>query len=223
MAAVEIVLVATVLKEANGAIIFNTILPALVAFELGGAFITEKTLEKWKDYSVGEKEAFDKAGVKQPDLININELLEQRIYQFKMTNKEEILHRLTEYAAVQNIITDVHDVYRLILEREELGHVSNTSGLALPHIRLPYLKKVYVLCAVLKNPIKWNPDDEYQVDTVFLILTPKSQPNLHIKALQSIGYFCKSADCRNTLRNIMDGKKSTKDGLIPLLEPVPNP
>jgi Kef-type K+ transport system membrane component KefB/mannitol/fructose-specific phosphotransferase system IIA component (Ntr-type) len=208
MAAVEIVLVASVLKDGNGALIFNTILPALVAFELGGAYITEKTLEKWKNYSVGEKDAFDKAEVEHAGVMNINDILEQRVYQFAMTDKEEILHRLTEYAAVQNIITDVHDVYRWILEREELGHVSNASGLALPHIRLPYLDKVYVLCGLLKTPIKWNADDEYLVHTVFLLLTPQNHPNLHIKALQSIGYYCKHPDYRNILHEIMIAKKS---------------
>ena len=208
MAAVEIVLVASVLKAGNGAIIFNTILPALVAFELGGAYITEKTLEKWKHYSVGEKEAFDQAEPQHAEVMNIDELLEQRVYQFSMTEKEDILHRLTEYAAVQNIITDVHDVYRWLLEREELGHVSNSSGLALPHIRLPYLDKVYVLCAILKKPIKWNPDDEYLVHTVFLLLTPQKYPNLHIKALQCIGYFCKTADYRNILQDTYKARKA---------------
>lgn len=208
MAAVEIVLVASVLKQGNGAIIFNTILPALVAFELGGAYITEKTLEKWKNYSVGEKEAFDSAEPEHATVMNINDLLEQRVYQFGMTEKEEILHRLTEYAAVQNIITDVHDVYRWLLEREELGHVSNSSGLALPHIRLPYLERVYVLCGILKKPINWNKEDEYQVHTVFLIITPQKYPNLHIKALQSIGYFCKSADYRDSLHKAWKARKA---------------
>lgn len=206
MAAVEIVLVASVLKQGNGALIFNTILPALVAFELGGAYITEKTLEKWKNYSVGEKEAFEKAEDKPDEAMDIGSLLGGRIYQFGLINKEEILHRLTEYAAVQNIITDVHEVYRLILEREELGHVSNSSGLALPHIRLPYLDKVHVLCALLKQPIKWNTGDEYMVETVFLILTPKAQPNMHIKALQSIGSFCKKPGNRLALHEMMENR-----------------
>ncbi|GAB1366366.1 hypothetical protein MASR1M36_12370 [Candidatus Cloacimonadaceae bacterium] len=216
MAAVEIVLVASVLRQGNGALIFNTILPALVAFELGGAYITEKTLEKWKNYSVGEKEAFEKAAEKPENALNIQDLLENRIYKFNLKSKEDILHRLTEYAAVQNIITDVHDVYRQILEREELGHVSNSSGIALPHIRLPYLDRVFVLCGVLKNPITWNPEDEYQVDTIFLILTPKHLPNLHIKALQTIGFFCRSSNCRNTLRTLLDDKHNALNPAIPL-------
>ena len=135
---------------------------------------------------------------------------------FNLKSKEDILHRLTEYAAVQNIITDVHDVYRQILEREELGHVSNSSGIALPHIRLPYLDRVFVLCGVLKNSITWNPEDEYQVDTIFLILTPKHLPNLHIKALQTIGFFCRSSNCRNTLRTLLDDKHNALNPAIPL-------
>ena len=213
MAAVEIVLVASVLKQGNGALIFNTILPALVAFELGGAYITEKTLEKWKNYSVGEKDAFNNASTNPDSELSIDDLLEKRIYKFNLGNKVDILHRLTEYAAVQNIITDIQDVNKQILEREELGHVSNPNGLALPHIRLPYLDKVYVLCGVLQKPITWNPEDEYQVDTVFLILTPKHKPNLHIKALQSIAYFCNSSDCRSTLGKLLENKQAVFSSL----------
>jgi Kef-type K+ transport system membrane component KefB len=72
MAAVEIVLVAAVLNKGNGMLIFNTILPALVIFELGGAYITEKTLEKWKDYTVGEDKAFaDAKPDKHKSLVSI--------------------------------------------------------------------------------------------------------------------------------------------------------
>lgn len=211
MAAVEIVLVASVLKQGNGVLIFNTILPALVAFELGGAYITEKTLEKWKDYSVGEKEAFEITPKSPDEIMDINTMLENRVYQFGMKDKESILHRMVEYAAVQNILLDVHDVYRKVLEREQLGHVSNPSGVALPHIRLPYLERVYLLCAVLKTHITWNPEDEYQVHTVFLILTPANKPNLHIKALQSIGAFCRASDFSTLLDKMVLMKRDDMD------------
>jgi mannitol/fructose-specific phosphotransferase system IIA component (Ntr-type) len=200
MAAVEIVLVAAVLKDGNGLIIFNTILPALVMFELGGAFITEKTLARWKDYTFGEKEAFENATPQITGIQDIHSLLGDRVYKFNMTNKEVILHRLIEYAAVQNIISDVTEVYQFILEREKIGHVSNSSGLAIPHCRLLELKETYILCAILKTPIKWNPEDDFEVKTVFLVLTPESQPNMHIRALQAISIFSRKPDFDDALQ-----------------------
>ena len=98
----------------------------------------------------------------------------------------------------------MQEVYQAILERESLGHVSNSSGLALPHIRLPYLHKVIVLCCVLKTPIKWNVEDEFLVHTVFLLFTPEKQPNLHIKALQAISVFCKQPDYHQELQDIVE-------------------
>ena len=54
MAAVETILVATVLNDTEGQRIFDTIIPALVIFELGGAWLSERTLIKWKNWVVGE-------------------------------------------------------------------------------------------------------------------------------------------------------------------------
>jgi len=49
MAAVETILVATVLKQSGGMELFYTIIPALVIFELGGAWLSERTLIRGKN------------------------------------------------------------------------------------------------------------------------------------------------------------------------------
>lgn len=56
MAAVEVILVAAMLKGHGGERIFNTIIPALVVFEVGGAFVSERTLLKWKSWTTREME-----------------------------------------------------------------------------------------------------------------------------------------------------------------------
>ena len=55
MAAVETVLVMTLLKGSGGMRIFNTIIPALVIFELGGAWLSERTLRNWKNSIFAKK------------------------------------------------------------------------------------------------------------------------------------------------------------------------
>lgn len=202
MAAVEIVLVAAVLRDGNGMLIFNTILPALVLFELGGAYITEKTLEKWKDYTFGEKKAFTEAEPEKGKFLDIEELLTGRVYELGFDKKEDILHKLINYAAVQEIISDESAIYQAVLEREKLGHVSNSSGLALPHIRLKNIDKPYVFCAVLRNPTHWNEEDEFEVHTVFLLLTPEAKPNVHLNVLRTISVFSRQDDFKKELHSL---------------------
>ena len=199
MAAVEIVLVAAVLKEGNGLLIFNTILPALVLFELGGAYITEKTLERWKDYTYGEKQAFDSTDTDKGKILNLEDLLNGRVYELGFTNKEDILHRLVGIAAVQEVIPDEDIVYKALVAREELGHVSTPGGLALPHSRINGLKEPHVFCALLRHPIKWNPADTYDVHTVFLIFTPEDKPNVHLNVLRSLSILSRQADFQQRL------------------------
>ena len=65
MAAVETILVATVLADSGGDTIFNIIIPALVIFEVGGALLSERTLIKWKNWTIGEKDAYCQSSAKQ--------------------------------------------------------------------------------------------------------------------------------------------------------------
>ncbi len=194
MAAVEIVLVAAVLKDGNGLLIFNTILPALVLFELGGAYITEKTLARWKDYTFGEQQAFEEAAPGLVPALDIPKLLAGRVYELGFQTKEDILHKLIGFAALENVVPDEREAYRAIVEREKLGHVSTPGGLALPHSRIAGLRETAVYCALLKHPIRWNPEDQYDVSTVFLIFTPEDKPALHLKALQAISLFSRQTD-----------------------------
>jgi Kef-type K+ transport system membrane component KefB len=207
MAAVEIVLVATVLKQGNGMLIFNTILPALVLFELGGAYITEKTLERWKDYTVGEQEAFTQADAEKGKLLDIDELLANRVYELNLDNKEAILYKIIDNAVKQNILTDREQIFRAVTARDELGHVSTRGGLALPHCRITGLKHPYLLCAILNNPLQWCPEDEYLVNYVFLILTPEDKPNMHINVLRTIAVFSKQVSFSRHLHDLADKSK----------------
>ena len=49
MAAVETMYVVTMLRGPDGLIVFNTIVPAIVIFELLGAILAETSLKKWKE------------------------------------------------------------------------------------------------------------------------------------------------------------------------------
>ncbi|WP_028865959.1 cation:proton antiporter [Psychromonas aquimarina] len=49
MAAVETMYVATILRGPDGLMVFNTIVPAIVIFELFGAMLAETSLKKWKE------------------------------------------------------------------------------------------------------------------------------------------------------------------------------
>jgi mannitol/fructose-specific phosphotransferase system IIA component (Ntr-type) len=186
MAAVETILVMSVLKGSGGEAIFNTVIPAIVVFELGGAYLSERTLLKWKTWTTGEKEAL-KAD-KTTDLTNrnFNSLVKDRAIVMHATTKAQAVFELSCLVATEKDIKDISIITNPILEREKLSTTGLGKGIAFPHCRSESVDEVMVVCGVLENAIDWNAFDKIPVNLLFLIVSPNDKPELHLEALKAI-------------------------------------
>lgn len=186
MAAVETILVATVLKDNGGLLIFDTIIPALVVFELGGAWLSEKTLRKWKSWIVGEREALNTVSEKKLSDQTLEELLSGRTIYSSALNQSEVLNELTQLFLKDNIVNCREDILTLVYEREKLASTSIGKGIAIPHCRLDNIDKTYVAFCKLKESVDWKSQDGTKVSFVFLVISPTAKPEQHLKALRII-------------------------------------
>jgi mannitol/fructose-specific phosphotransferase system IIA component (Ntr-type)/NhaP-type Na+/H+ or K+/H+ antiporter len=201
MAAVETILVLSVLPGAGGELIFNTIIPALVVFELGGAYLSEKTLLKWKTWITGEKEAL-KVGGNTVDIAGeFNRLVSNRAIPMHATTKEQAVFELARLIASEKQIKDISIITDPILEREKLSTTSMGNGIALPHCRSEFVDEVMIVCGVLENDINWETIDKKPVNLLFLIVSPKDQPDLHLQALRSISSLLIKPGFAENIRN----------------------
>jgi fructose-specific phosphotransferase system IIA component len=208
MAAVETILVASVLKT-DGALIFNTIIPALVVFELGGAYLSERTLTKWKNVSLGEKEALEaKPESKEPS--GLSGLIKDRIIEMMATTRQEALFELAQVMVRKGIITETADITNALLQREKLASTGIGRGIAIPHCRVPHVKHTTIACGVLKRPLEWNSPDDKPVEVMFLILTPEEHPQEHLKALSLIASVIKKGDFVNDFKAAVSTKDAEK-------------
>ena len=204
MAAVETILVSTVLGGAEGEMIFNTIVPALVIFELAGAYLSEQTLIRWKEWTAGEAEAVlselsyseknaDKRNVPEP-LFELDSLMPipiQRITSEKETSKSNVIQLLVESLNKEGYIEDVSYTKNAILEREQLGSTVLIDGIALPHCRSESIDYPVVIGCSLDSPVLWQIKPEKKVQMVFMIISPKQNPDDHLKALRTISHELK--------------------------------
>lgn len=103
----------------------------------------------------------------------------------RATSKKQALQELAERAAK---LTGLHErqIFDVLLERERLGTTGVGSGIAIPHGKLPGLKRLYGLFARLVTPIDFEAIDERPVDLVFLLLAPESAGADHLKALARV-------------------------------------
>ncbi len=186
MAAVETILVATVLgKKGGGTLIFDVIIPALVVFELGGAWLSERTLLRWKHWTVGEREALQTKRREVGDF-GLHDLLENRVFDMMATTREEAIFELAQTMVRSGVISETSIITNALLEREKLASTAIGNGIAFPHCRIASIDRTVATCGIINHPVEWKAPDGKPVDMLFLILTPEEHPEQHLKAIKTI-------------------------------------
>ena len=121
------------------------------------------------------------------------------IASLKATSKKQALQELARRAAE---MTGEHEraIFDVLLERERLGTTGVGDGVAIPHGKLPNLKKLIGLFARLERPIDFEAIDEQPVDLIFLLLAPGTAGADHLKALARVSRLLRDRQMREKLR-----------------------
>lgn len=204
MAAVETILVARVLAESGGEIVFNTIVPAIVIFELSGAYLSERTLLKWKGWVTGEKEALEASQAETSDgKLRMSDLMGDRAIQMVARSKDDAIFELVRTLAQKNIIEDTTTVLNAVREREQLATTAGGNGVAFPHCRSSAVDRPVAVCGIAAEKIEWS-EGAAPVDLVFLIVSPAEDPEQHLTALRTIATSLRKRDIRAELKQALD-------------------
>ena len=117
----------------------------------------------------------------------------------KVTSKKQALQELARHGAA---ITGVgeREIFEILLERERLGTTGVGGGVAIPHGKLPGLKRLYGVFARLDQPIDFDSIDEQPVDLIFLLLAPETAGADHLKALARVSRLLRDKGMCEKLR-----------------------
>ncbi len=133
--------------------------------------------------------------------MEIADLLDPRavIPSLRAANKKQLLQEISRRAAE---ITGESEraIFDVLLERERLGTTGVGSGIAIPHGKLPGLKRLYGVFARLETAIDFEAIDEQPVDLVFLLLAPGSAGADHLKALARVSRLLRDRTICEKLR-----------------------
>lgn len=100
-------------------------------------------------------------------------------------NKPAILEALADrFARVYDL--DAVEVLERIEEREKLGSTGFGRGVAIPHARVPGLKRPVAVCFRLENSVDFAAADGLPVDLIFGLLSPEQAGASHLQALAAI-------------------------------------
>lgn len=135
------------------------------------------------------------------DLVTIDGVIPD----LRATSKKQALQELSRRAAD---ITGIHErtIFDVLMERERLGTTGVGNGIAIPHGKLPNLKRLYGLFARLERPIDFQAIDEQPVDLLFLLLAPESAGADHLKALARVSRLLRDKGVCEKLRGTEDAE-----------------
>jgi PTS system nitrogen regulatory IIA component len=121
----------------------------------------------------------------------------------RVASKRALLQELSERAGKKTALP-ARTIFDTLLQRERLGSTGVGGGIAIPHSKLPGLKKICGLFARLDRPIDFESLDDQPVDIVFLLLAPEGAGADHLKALARIARVMREPDMARKLRETSD-------------------
>lgn len=121
----------------------------------------------------------------------------------KANSKKQILQMVSEKAAEFTGLPE-REIFDTLLQRERLGSTGVGNGIAIPHGKLPGIKKITGVFARLETPVDFEALDDQPVDLVFLLLAPEGAGADHLKALSRIARLLRNHDIVSKIRGTDD-------------------
>ncbi len=123
-------------------------------------------------------------------------------------NPHEVISTLSAEVA-KALGEDADKVERVVLERERARTTAFSNGSAVPHGRLPGLKRFCIGVMILGQPLRWD-NEGHAVDTVILIVGPSENVSDHLRILANCSRLLDSAAVRSKLKRAPDAESIHK-------------
>jgi PTS system nitrogen regulatory IIA component len=107
----------------------------------------------------------------------------------------------------------VDDVVAALIKREQNGSTGFGKGVAVPHVKHPKVKKMAGTIGRCAAGIDFAALDHQPVYTVVLLLSPESQPQQHLQAMNIVFSNLQKDMFRRFLR-----QSNTREGILELLD-----
>jgi PTS system nitrogen regulatory IIA component len=115
------------------------------------------------------------------DLIEVSAIMPA----LKANSKKQALQLLSEKAARITGLPE-REIFDTVLRREKLGSTGVGNGIAIPHGKIPGVRRITGVFARMEQPVDFDSLDDQPVDLVFLLLAPEGAGADHLKALSRI-------------------------------------
>jgi mannitol/fructose-specific phosphotransferase system IIA component (Ntr-type) len=104
------------------------------------------------------------------------------------TNRDEVLGEMVDaLVASGELSADIRDeILAKLLEREEKGSTGFGRGVAVPHAKHPNIARLVAAVGLSERGVDFASLDKQPVFSIFMLLSPKDQPEEHLQAMEVI-------------------------------------
>jgi PTS system nitrogen regulatory IIA component len=122
-------------------------------------------------------------------------------------SKKRVIETAANFLAEQNQSLNADELFRNIIEREQLGSTAIGEGMAIPHCRMKNCSRAMGALIKLDKPIDFEAIDNQPVDVLFVLLVPEEEHDQHLKILAEIAGLFSKAAFRDEIRAASDSQK----------------
>lgn len=97
---------------------------------------------------------------------------------------EELVGALIDAGAASESLKSM--LIEEILKREKNGSTGFGKGVAVPHVKHDDIPKMAAAIGVSRGGVEFNALDKQPVYSIFLLLSPRNQPDEHLQAMETI-------------------------------------
>jgi PTS system nitrogen regulatory IIA component len=116
------------------------------------------------------------------------------------SSKKRVIESAANFLAEQNNALNADELFRNIIEREQLGSTAIGEGMAIPHCRMKNCSRALGALIKLDNPVDFEAIDQQPVDILFVLLVPEEEHDQHLKILAEIAGLFSKAEFRDEIR-----------------------
>ena len=136
------------------------------------------------------------------------------------TTREDVIRELIQslHATGQFPNTDLEDIVKAVLRREQLGSTGIGRSIAIPHSRHSSVSQLIGAVGISKAGIPFESIDGEPVHVVVMLISPQDRPGDHLRALENVVQTLRDDTLLNALRNA-----TSREQIWNLLMRNPNP
>ena len=127
---------------------------------------------------------------------------EDRIKFLSSNTKNDIIDEMSQLS--KDVVTDVDEFKRTILERESIISTGIGQGFAIPHVKNEYVENFFITMGLVRDGVDWDAIDNEPVHIIFMIGGPDGKQNEYLSILSKLSLIIKNPLNKEFMLNASD-------------------